>query len=99
VTKPPGRADNMRWRRARAAAIAAAGGVCQLCGNALVPSALRNSPAETVVDHIVPLYLGGDPYSLANLRATHRRCNGSRRRRNGHVAPPVNGLAPFRQRW
>jgi 5-methylcytosine-specific restriction endonuclease McrA len=99
VTKPPGRADNMRWRRARAAAIAAAGGVCQLCGNALVPGAPRNSPAETVIDHVLPLYLGGDPYSLANLRATHRRCNGRRKRRNGYVAPPVNGLAPMRQRW
>jgi 5-methylcytosine-specific restriction endonuclease McrA len=80
MAKPPGRADNMRWRRARAAAIAAAGGVCQLCGGPLVPGAPRNSPAETCVDHVTPLYLGGDPYSLANLRATHRKCNGSRSR-------------------
>ena len=69
MPKPPGRADNMRWRRARAAAITAAGGLCQLCGGPLDPNAPRNSPAETCVDHVVPLYLGGDPYSLANLRA------------------------------
>jgi len=81
MPKPPGRADNMRWRRARAAAIAAAGGFCQICGQPLMPGAPRNSPVETCVDHIVPLYLGGDPYSLANLRATHRKCNGSRSRR------------------
>jgi 5-methylcytosine-specific restriction endonuclease McrA len=99
VTKPPGRNDNTRWRTARAAAIAAAAGLCQLCGSALVPGALRNSPAETVVDHITPLYLGGDPYSLANLRATHRRCNGSRKRRNGYLAPPASVWAPIRQRW
>jgi 5-methylcytosine-specific restriction endonuclease McrA len=102
VTKPTGRNDNMRWRTARAAAIAAAGGVCQLCGNALVPGAPRNSPAETVIDHIWPLSLGGAPYDLANLRATHRRCNGSRRRRNcyvGLVAPPADDWVPIRQRW
>jgi 5-methylcytosine-specific restriction endonuclease McrA len=81
VTKPPGRADNMRWRRARAAAIDAAGGVCQLCGGPLDPDALRNSPAETVVDHVLPLFMGGDPYAAHNLRATHRLCNGSRPRR------------------
>jgi 5-methylcytosine-specific restriction endonuclease McrA len=81
MAKPPGRNDTMRWRAARAAVIAAAGGICQICGRPLVPDALRNSPAETCVDHIVPLYLGGDPFSLANLRATHRRCNGSRSRR------------------
>ena len=91
MVKPPGRADNMRWRAARAAAIAAAGGVCQLCGQPLVPGALRNSPAETCVDHVIPLFLGGDPYSLANLRATHRKCNGSRSRR----VTPIN----FTSRW
>jgi 5-methylcytosine-specific restriction endonuclease McrA len=100
--KPPGRADNTRWRAARAAAIDAAGGVCQLCGQPLMPGAPRNSPFETCVDHVVPLYLGGDPYSLANLRATHRRCNGSRPRRNGYVrsvAPPADDWTTMRQRW
>jgi 5-methylcytosine-specific restriction endonuclease McrA len=99
MPKPPGRADNTRWRAARAAAIAAAGGICQLCGQPLIPDAPRNSPAETCVDHVLPLYLGGDPYDLANLRATHRRCNGSRSRRiNGYAVSP-DWPAIRRQRW
>ena len=100
--KPPGRADNTQWRRARAAAIAAARGLCQLCGRALVPGAPRNSPAETCVDHITPLYLGGSPLDPSNLRAVHRRCNGGRPRRNGYVgsvAPPADDWTPMRQRW
>ena len=99
--KPPGRADNMAWRRARAAAIEAAGGLCQLCGRPLVPDAPRNSPAETCVDHVVPLYLGGAPYDLANLRAVHRRCNGSRSRRAevSALLPTVDWPTIRRQRW
>jgi hypothetical protein len=30
---------------------------------------------------VIPLFLGGDPYAASNLRAVHRRCNGSRSRR------------------
>lgn len=67
MAKPPGRNDNMRWRAARAAAIVASGGMCQLCGQPLGPDAPHNSPAETCVDHVTPLYLGGAPYDLANI--------------------------------
>lgn len=73
--KKPGRIDNAAWRQARAAAIAAARGICQLCGYPLRPDAPPRSKWHTEVDHITPLYLGGDPYSPSNLRACHKSCN------------------------
>lgn len=73
--KKPGRIDNAAWRRARATAIAAARGICQLCGYPLRPDAKPRTPWSTSVDHIKPLYLGGDPYAASNLRACHLRCN------------------------
>lgn len=78
--KRDGRNDNARWRKARANAIAAAHGICQLCGYALRPDAPPRSKWSTEVDHVRPLYQGGDPYDLANLRAVHKACNGARPR-------------------
>ncbi len=74
----PGRTDNKAWRTARNDAITAAQGMCQLCGYPLRPDAPARTPWATEVDHITPLYLGGEPYAPTNLRATHRRCNGTR---------------------
>jgi 5-methylcytosine-specific restriction endonuclease McrA len=76
--KPHGRNDNTRWRNARRRTIARSGGACQLCGDPLAPQAPAKHPDATEVDHIVPLSQGGDPYSLDNLRAVHRRCHQKR---------------------
>jgi 5-methylcytosine-specific restriction endonuclease McrA len=75
MTTKPGRTDNTAWRIARALAIRDAGGQCQLCAGALDPTAVKNTPNATEVDHIHPLIYGGDPYDRDNLRAVHRWCH------------------------
>jgi 5-methylcytosine-specific restriction endonuclease McrA len=75
MTSPPGRMDNARWREAKAYAILASGGQCQICRGPLDPTAPRSTPWATEVDHIVPLSQGGAPYDQANLRAVHRHCH------------------------
>ncbi len=92
MTKPAGRMDNAAWRRARAAAIRDAGGICQLCGQPLDPDAPKTTAWATEVDHIVPLHIGGDPYALDNLRALHRWCHSKR----GQPPPP---RAPAPDEW
>jgi 5-methylcytosine-specific restriction endonuclease McrA len=73
-----GRQDNVAWRAAKAAAIMASGGQCQLCGGPLDPTAPRRTPWSTEIDHVIPLAKGGTPYDPGNLRAVHRKCHQSR---------------------
>ncbi|WP_079665262.1 HNH endonuclease [Streptomyces sp. 3214.6] len=35
----------------------------------------RTHPMARTVDHVHPLWLGGDPLDRANCRLAHRRCN------------------------
>ncbi|MCM1972315.1 HNH endonuclease [Streptomyces sp. G1] len=38
-------------------------------------------PMARTVDHVQPLWLGGDPLDRANCRLAHRRCNSARNNR------------------
>jgi 5-methylcytosine-specific restriction endonuclease McrA len=54
---------------------------CAICGNPVdvdIPAGLPESPE---IDEVVPVSLGGNPYSRENCRLTHRICN--QRRGNG----------------
>ncbi|MHC3474685.1 HNH endonuclease [Streptomyces sp. 7R007] len=49
---------------------------CWIC-RAYVDQSLPGTthPMARTVDHVQPLWLGGDPLDRANLRLAHRRCN------------------------
>jgi 5-methylcytosine-specific restriction endonuclease McrA len=54
----------------------------------------------TVVDHVIPLSLGGDPYDSTNLRAACVACNSGRRfgqpqRSTQPRGRPAIAFAPF----
>jgi 5-methylcytosine-specific restriction endonuclease McrA len=50
------------------------GWTCQLCGKPVARAAKWPQPWAAVVDHIVPLVLGG-PHTRANVQCAHNRCN------------------------
>lgn len=62
------------WRRVQAQ-VYATESVCHLCGQPVDPTLPANHDMARSVDHIIPLALGGDPTSRANLRLAHRLCN------------------------
>lgn len=47
---------------------------CHLCGGEIDYTLPHLDPGEFVIDHIVPLALGGSD-TLDNLAASHRHCN------------------------
>ncbi len=49
--------------------------VCHLCGGAIDTTLHRFDDGAWTLDHVVPLYRGGAPEDLANLRPAHRICN------------------------
>jgi hypothetical protein len=51
---------------------------CSICGGLLDFDAPARSKWSPSVDHVDPLALGGDPFALSNLRASHLGCNASR---------------------
>jgi|GEM_PF-1732008 len=61
------------------------GAVCHLCRRP-IDMAARNSPYTLQIDHVWPRSRGGCDH-LANLRPSHRRCNGSRGNRILPSAP------------
>lgn len=64
-----------RWRKARAEALAACGGVCVEC---------RRRPASPV-DHRIPVRDGGDPYDLSNLAPLCVSCHNAKTARENHA--------------
>jgi hypothetical protein len=97
MTSRPGRSDNTAWRKARALAVKDSGGVCQLCAGALDPTAVKNTPNATEVDHIDPLIYGGSPYARDNLRAVHRWCH--QRRDQGQQGTQQPARRPIPAAW
>lgn len=91
------RRDNRHRRRAgragkriyRAKVFERDGWACRLCGDPLDRSADVPHPMAPVLDHIVPLALGGE-HAHYNVQAAHFMCN-SRKRDvlEGQVAMPV----------
>lgn len=51
---------------------------CHLCGYPIHYEAHYMHPHAMVVDELVPVSLGGDPFSLENTAPAHRCCNGWR---------------------
>lgn len=54
------------------------GWTCQLCGGAVDPSAQVPGPAAPVIDHAIPLALGGG-HSMENWQTAHFYCNSLKR--------------------
>lgn len=61
---------------------------CGICGGDIDYSLPYLHPGEFVVDHIVPLVLGG-PDELANKQAAHRSCNRTKGGRPRREAPEI----------
>ena len=75
-----------RWRMAYARLKAQRRGcwICRVFGR---PDAIDyglppRDPMGFSADHLIPVSKGGDPYDMANLDATHLRCNEWRRDRS-----------------
>lgn len=66
-----------RFRRVRLQALKRDGYRCQL----QLPGCTETAE---VADHIIPVSRGGEPFSLSNLQASCRRCNG---RKNAKLIP------------
>jgi 5-methylcytosine-specific restriction endonuclease McrA len=66
------------WRRVQAQVFAEETH-CWWC-HKLVDQTLpgRTHPYGRTVDHVVPLWLGGEPLDRSNCRLAHRRCNTAR---------------------
>lgn len=73
------------WRRIVAQAKREMPKVCHLCREPIDMALPRTHPMSWTLDHVVPLSLGGNPESLANLRPAHRRCNS---RKGASTRPP-----------
>ena len=64
------------WRRRQLRArVLAAYDVCAICAQPVDKTLKTPHPMSAEVDELIPVSRGGDPYSFANCRLTHRRCN------------------------
>ena len=84
--------DLRAWKRVRLLVLRRDDGRCQIRGPAC-------SGAASVIDHIVPLKLGGAWLDPANLRAACRSCNTWRAYRSGDAAAgvPLGPANPSRE--
>lgn len=65
------------WIAARTQCLAGAD-TCMICFKPLDMSIKGPHPLAPSADHIIPVSLGGDPYSQDNLRPAHYGCNSAR---------------------
>lgn len=65
-----GRRRDMLRRR-----VLAAYDTCAICGRPVDKTLKSPHPMSAEVDELIPVSRGGDPYSFANCRLTHRICN------------------------
>jgi 5-methylcytosine-specific restriction endonuclease McrA len=61
------------------------GWTCDLCHLPIDPGLKWPDPGALVIDHIVPLALGG-PHTRANVQAAHNLCNARKGARIGEIA-------------
>lgn len=52
--------------------------VCGICGRPVDFSLKWPNPMCAVIDHIVPIALGGHPADIDNLQLAHNKCNGTK---------------------
>ena len=95
-TRNPRYANGHRRRRLRAQ-ILAEEDVCHICGLLVDTELPHLDPWAAVIDEIIPVSKGGNPYDRDNCRLAHRRCNG--RRGDGTRQRPV--VVPYvtARRW
>jgi 5-methylcytosine-specific restriction endonuclease McrA len=93
----PDTQDRDEWQRAprRVARLKQAvrriyGNECWLCRLPI------DNPSEYSIDHVVPRSLGGEMWSLDNMRPAHFRCNAKRGNRNPQ---PVMQLPKPSRQW
>ena len=55
--------------------VLAAYDTCAICGRPVDKTLKSPHPMSAEVDELIPVSRGGDPYSFANCRLTHRICN------------------------
>lgn len=68
---------------------------CWWCRKWVDQTLPRTHPMGRTVDHVVPLWLGGEPLDRSNVRLAHRRCNtirnnqlrAAKRPRPSHTVP------------
>lgn len=53
------------------------GGICQLCGEAVLASGHEHGPDSATIDHVIPLARGGQDV-ISNMQLAHRRCNNAK---------------------
>jgi 5-methylcytosine-specific restriction endonuclease McrA len=70
---------------------------CHICGRVVDKSLRYLDPWSAVVDELIPISKGGNPYDRANVRLAHRMCN--LRRSDGTRQRPV--VVPYvtSRRW
>ena len=90
--------DTYRWRQLRKQVLRNASH-CEICGREIDFAARPCSRWSPSVDHRVALALGGEPYALANLRATHFGCNASRGVGRGRTVRLLQQQEPVRADW
>ena len=63
-----------RLRSLRQRAWEACGGICYLCGLAMLPTTEPSDPLAYTLEHIIPKALGG-PSDMDNVSGAHQYCN------------------------
>ena len=81
-----GRLDRHRWAAVRLEVLERDGYRCRACGRA----------GRLEVDHIVPMYRGGNPYDLAGLQALCVACHIAKSRREN---PARRDPSPQAKAW
>lgn len=69
------RVNNGHRRRQVRARVLAAYDVCAICGKPVDKTLKTPHLMSAEVDELIPVSRGGDPYTFANCRLTHRICN------------------------
>lgn len=67
---------------------------CALCGMPIDYSLPARHPLSFEVDEIVPVSLGGSPYSIGNTQPAHRICNQRKSNRPPGSPPPAGPGVP-----
>lgn len=93
----PRYANGSRRRKIRAW-LKAQGNPCALCGKPIDYSLPARHPMSFEVDEIVPVSLGGSPYSRDNVQAAHRICNQRKGNKMAHKGPSSAPL-PHSRDW